>query len=107
MNREVLLAVGAGAGALVAIGIAYLVIAGAIARRRNSTITQTSVVLHLLAISAAAAGSWLAWLAFASDHPSKWKHLALPFVLVAIVYGYAMWSGISIRSSSHQKPKRP
>jgi hypothetical protein len=107
MNREVLLAVGAGVGALVATGVAYVLIAAALLKRRKSSTPQINVVLHLLATSAAVVGAWLAWLAFASDHPSKWKHLALPFVFVAIVYGYAMRSGIVLRSSTRQDPEQP
>jgi hypothetical protein len=46
--------------------------------------------LHVLALIAFLIGCGLAWMAFESDHPSKEKHLLLPIIFVAIVYGYPL-----------------
>jgi hypothetical protein len=44
--------------------------------------------LHVLAFIAFLVGCGLAWMAYQSDHPMKERHLWLPVLFVAIVYGY-------------------
>ena len=46
--------------------------------------------LHVLAFIAFLIGCGLAWMAYASDHPMKEKHLLLPILFVAVVYAYPL-----------------
>ena len=89
----------AGIGTLIVIGIVLLWLGGALSRRAANPNARLWATLHLLAFLAAIVGGVLAWMAFASDHPSKWKHLALPAILVAIVYGYAIYRDPVLRAS--------
>jgi hypothetical protein len=86
-----LLRVLAAIGVLIVIGIVLLWLGGALSRRTANQNARLWTTLHLLAFLAAIVGGVLAWMAFDSDHPNKWKHLALPAIFVAIVYGYAIY----------------
>jgi hypothetical protein len=79
-----------GLGVLVGVGLAFLVIGDRWAKHAPSEHGDFFPTLHLLALAAAIVGIAVAWMGFASDHPKKWLHLSMPFVLVAIVYGYAL-----------------
>ena len=79
-----------GMGTLIAIGLAFLVVGDRWARRAPSEHGDFFPTLHLIALVAALVGVAIAWMAFATDHPKKWINLTMPFIFVAIVYGYAL-----------------
>lgn len=85
-----LLPVALAIGLLVTLAAAFLFAGDKWAARSPTEHGDFFAALHLIALVAAVIGSALAWMAFAPDHPRKWGHLLLPFVFVAIVYGYAL-----------------
>ena len=87
-----LLAITFGVAVVFGLGATFYFLGEKWAVRSSAPQGQFFPTLHILAIAAAVVGGALAWMAFASDHPSKWRHLTLPFVFVAIVYGYALGS---------------
>src|SRR5437773_11374548 len=87
---EAFAAIFLGLGGLIVLGLAFLVFGDRWAKRAPSEHGDFFPTLHLIALVAAIVGAVLAWMAFVSDHPSKWRHLGLSFVFVAIVYGYAL-----------------
>jgi prolipoprotein diacylglyceryltransferase len=90
MDATVILGAVGGIGILVAIGVAFLLAGDRLSKQEASDQSRAFLSLHLMAIVAATIGGALAWMAFATDHPSKWKQLALPLVFVGVVYGYAL-----------------
>ena|SRR5438105_12923111 len=79
-----------GFGALISLGVAFLVIGDRWAKRAPTGHGDFFPTLHVVAIVAAVLGVVVVWMSFATDHPKKWLHLTIPFVFVAIVYGYAL-----------------
>ena len=79
-----------GIGTLIAIGAAFLLAGDRLSKTEASEQSRSFLTLHLIAVAAAIVGGVLSWMAFDSDHPSKWLHLTLPIIFVAIVYGYSL-----------------
>jgi len=77
-------------GGLIALGMVFLIIGDRWAKRAPTGHGDFFPTLHVLAIVAALIGGVVVWMSFATDHPKKWLHLAIPLVFVAIVYGYAL-----------------
>jgi hypothetical protein len=94
-----LFAIVVGIALVVGLGISFFIIGDKWAARSPTGHGDFFPTLHLAALVAALVGGALAWMAFASDHPQKWRHLTLPFVFAAIVYGYAL--GINRSSWRH------
>ena len=88
------------------IAAALLSVAGWLAKKNRAPGKRFPITLHLLAALGALVGGLLAWMAFASDHPSKWKELTLPFVMAALVYGYAIYADPEYRASIVQRVRK-
>ena len=81
-------------GALVIPAVVLLGIGDFVRRRKRlGPERRFAAVVHVAAVFAALLGVGEAWLAFASDHPLKWRSLAAPFVMVGLVYFFAFLMG--------------
>ena len=69
---------------------------GALLKRHYPRVagSRFSATVHVLALFAFLLGCLLAWMAYASDHPMKERHLFLPIVLPLCVYGYVLFAWV-------------
>lgn len=89
MNASIMPAV-LGIASLVVVALVFLFLGNLSAKRESTGHGDLFPTLHLLAIVAALVGAGVVGVSFATDHPMKWLHLGIPFLFVAIVYGYAL-----------------
>jgi hypothetical protein len=86
-------------GSYLLVGSFFLGLGQWLAKRRGVTYRPFTVTVHLLALFAAALGAGLAWMAFASDNPAKWKQLSLPAILIGFVYLIALLQSPPLQAS--------
>ncbi|MBI3990105.1 MAG: hypothetical protein HY347_10880, partial [candidate division NC10 bacterium] len=79
-------------GSYALLGACFLAL-GAWLKQRNPErfASHLSATVHLLAGFGFTVGVGLAWLAYARDHPLKERHLLLPVIFPALVYGYIVY----------------
>jgi ABC-type Fe3+ transport system permease subunit len=91
IDREAWVTVAAVVGSYTVIAGVFLLVGDKISRRRPIPgRTGFSVTIHVLGLLGFLVGGALAWMAYASDHPMKERHLLLPIILPALVYGYVI-----------------
>lgn len=96
--QSILLALVVALGGLALVGTGILYLGDRLHRRLGSKGSRLGWAIHIVAFFGFLAGVLLAWMAYDSDHPMKERHLLLPAVFVALVYGYLLVNWLKAHS---------